>query len=144
MTGEENQQIQDILCDDKNIIFAAQLMELFKICPQDGCGKPVIKAPSCIKGGFTLSVSTTCIDGHHFTWHSQPLVGNAFAGNLLVPAAVFITGNSYSSFMEISGPLSVQSFSTWQCYTIQQQYIVPEVEKAWTRHSEAVMVAAAG
>ena len=89
-------------------------------------------------------MSTTCIDGHHFTWRSQPLAGNVFAGSLIVPAAVFITGNSYGSFVEILGSLSVQSLSTRQRYTIQQQYIVPEVEKAWTRHSEAVLAAAAG
>ena len=115
-----------------------------KFVTKMACGKPVIEAPSCIKSGFSLSVFTTCIDGHHFTWHSQPLVGNVFAENLLVPSAVFITGNSYSSFIEILRFLSVQSLSTRHCYTIQRQYIVPEVEKAWTRHSEAVIAAAAG
>ena len=45
--------------------------------------------------------------------------------------------------MEILGPASVQSLSTLQCYTTQQLYIVSEAEKAWTRHSEAVMAALA-
>ena len=97
-----------------------------------GCGKPVTEAPTTSKRSFAVSVSTSCIDGHHFTWYSQPFIGNIFAGNLIFPASLFLSGNSYSTFLETCTAVSLQSLTARQCYNIQRLYHVAAAGKQLT------------
>ncbi|CAB1314733.1 unnamed protein product [Coregonus sp. 'balchen'] len=60
-------------------------------------------------------------------WESQTRVGKLFAGNLLVPSAVFLTGGSHSTFVETCHLLSLVSMLLRQFVNQQRIYIVPEV-----------------
>lgn len=129
----------DLIKEDKYIVFSSQLLYLFQKCNHPGCGKPIVEPPKTSKRGFALTISTSCLDGHSFIWHTQPLLGKAYAGNIILPAAIFISGNSYSTFTQTCRAVSLQTLSTRQCFNIQHQYIIPEVERAWTKHNEAVL-----
>lgn len=62
-----------------------------------------------------------------------------YAGNLLVPSALFLTGNSHSAFVETSKLLNLASLSCRQFSNIQRAYVVPEVKTMWTQHTEALL-----
>ncbi|KAK6297157.1 hypothetical protein J4Q44_G00317400 [Coregonus suidteri] len=80
-----------------------------------------------------------CVVGHRRKWESQTRVGKLFAGNLLVPSAVFLTGGSHSTFVETCHLLSLVSMSLRQFANQQRIYIVPEVNYMWTQHTEALL-----
>ena len=128
----------------KFLVFEHNLLDLFSMCQVQGCGKPLVTKPETSTKGFALSVRTTCIAGHDFRWNSQPSIKGTAACNILVPAAIFITGNSYSSFMELCDVMNLQALSTRQCYSVQRRYIIPEVEEMWELHNTAVLSALHG
>lgn len=65
-----------------------------------------------------------------------------FAGNLLIPSAVFLTGGSYTAFQEVCSILNLQALTVRQCNNIQAAFTVPEVTGMWTQHSEALLASA--
>ncbi|XP_034094542.1 coiled-coil domain-containing protein 73-like [Gymnodraco acuticeps] len=132
---------EDPVSDKKYLVSHAQLMKLFCVCNFAGCGKCVISRPYCSAKGFGLTVKTDCIDDHEFVWTSQPLLNGTMSCNLLVPAAIFLTGNAYGPFSEICQCLGLESLSTRHCYNIQRVYVLPEVTSVWNLHNEAVMAA---
>ena len=69
----------------------------------------------------------------------QPSIKGTAACNVLVPAAILITGNSYSSFVELFDVMNRQALSTRQCYSVQRRYIIPKVEEMWQLHNTAVI-----
>ena len=98
----------------------------------------MVTKPETSTKGFALLVRRTCIAGHEFKWNSQPSIKGSAACNVLVPAAIFITGNSYSSFMELCDAMNLQALSTRHCYSVQRRFIIPEVEEMWHLHDTVV------
>lgn len=64
-----------------------------------------------------------------------------YTGNLLVPSALFLTGNSHSAFVETCKLLNLTTLSLRQFGNIQRAYVVPEVKKMWTQHTDALLAA---
>ncbi len=127
------------LNDAKYIIHREELLKLFSICNEPGCGKPAAEDPKVKTKGSAMQVTSICLDGHTFTWKSQPYINNIPACNLLLPTAVFLTGNSFTSVLEIFDTINLTFLSERQCYNIQSGYIIPEVEKIWGEHIESIM-----
>ena len=61
--------------------------------------------------------------------------------NMTVPAAVFVTGNECSPFLEVCDTIGLEAMSERQWYNIQKAYVIPEVNYAWAIHNESVMSA---
>ena len=80
--------------DRKCIVFEHQLDRLFRRCQR--CGSR-IKSKSKTTQGSMLLVSTTCEKGHQITWTSQPTIERAAAGNILLSAAILISGQHFSA-----------------------------------------------
>ena len=141
MSCASAQEDADPLSDPKFIVHKEQLLSLFEGCNEPGCGKPLAEPPTIIYRGFAISITSTCLDGHVKVWNSQPYINKIPACNVLLPAAVFITGGSYTTVMEILEVANVHALSPRECYNIQSVYVIPEVEKMWSIHNEAVMSA---
>ena len=84
----------------------------------------MVTKPETSTKGFALSVHRTVL---------RDMKGTA-ACNVLVPTAIFKTGNSYSSFTELCDVMNLQALSTRHCYSMQRRYIIPEVEEMWRRY----------
>lgn len=138
---DDSDTVPSVYGDARFLCTEGQLSSLFTICHKSGCGKPVIAGPSFSYCGFALKVTTECIDGHEYTWQSQPKLKNTYADNILVPAALFVTGSSYETFCQFCDTLKVRRISARQFYNVQRAYIVPEVNSMWQCHIEGVMAA---
>ena len=69
----------------------------------------------------------SCPYDHEYTWYSQPLVGKAGAGNLLLSAAIVFSGATYTTFANIASSLNLVIFCEQLFYKIQQTRIFPLV-----------------
>ena len=88
--------------------------------------------------GTLLVVKATCQDDHTFTWHSQPLVGKAAAGNLLLSAAIVFSGSTYTTFANIANLINLSLFSDRTFYKIQQTRIFPIVNAYYSQNQTVV------
>ena len=121
------------------VVYKAQLQKLFGICHYTGCGKPLLKTASFQVHGFATNIETHCIEGHRFKWEAHSKIKHVYAGNLLIPSALFLSGNSYTTFQETCQILHLASLSVRECNNIQNAYIIPEIAKVWQQHTESIM-----
>ena len=106
----------------------SQLNKLFRVC-QD-CGSIITAKTKHFQGSMFI-MKTTCLNGHLNTWQSQPLVnGTAFA-NLLIPAAILFSGNTYKSINNFAEFLNLQFVSSSHFYCIQKNLLFPAIQNAW-------------
>ena len=75
--------------DSRYIVFGDKLAELHNFCKQ--CGSPVVRKEE-IKRGSMIGFRIACHQGHEYRWHSQPYQHDMPLGNLLIAAALLITG----------------------------------------------------
>jgi hypothetical protein len=133
----ENDSVHDLY-----VVFKNQLLDLFKVCHNEGCGKFIIGSPKIRTCGFAMTITTECGEGHTYRWASQPMLGGTYAGNLLIPSALFLTGASYLTFNEACTSIDLATLTDRQCTTLQSIYMVPEVERMWQQHTESLLAAA--
>ena len=98
----------------------------------------IIGTPTIRTSGFAIKITTQCSEGHTFMWESQPKIDKIYAANLLIPATVFLTGGSFYNFTEMC---QAQALTVRQCHNIQTAFVVPQVNRMWTQHVEAVLAA---
>ena len=71
----------------KFVVSEINLVALFCTCKTRNCNKPLMSNPTITVTGFAVIVTTECVDGHTFVWHSQPKIGSIYECNLLIPSA---------------------------------------------------------
>ena len=126
----------DITGDRKFIVFESQLMMLFKRCRS--CGLEMVKLKTSTSGTL-LEVSGICPDGHVLFWQSQPVVIHIPAGNLLLAAAILLSGQTFTSFANLADVLNLVMFGERHYYDIQSEYVYPVVHTTYVRQREAVV-----
>ena len=129
---ENNTPPQD---DMKYIVFQNELQQLMKWCPV--CGAAVIKNES-ITLGTLLCVTLTCLKCHIFKLQSQPVLGRMPAGNLLVSSAILLSGSTYTKIANFSEILNLQYLGEKTFYSIQNEYLFPEINYAWLSEQNSV------
>jgi hypothetical protein len=124
----------------KNLFFISgeRLAHLFRVCHVQGCGCVVVDLQT-ITTGFALTVRTECLKGHTYEWSSSEKCGNFFTINLALPTAVFVTGNSCTTFIELANTLNLAYLSHREMSNIQTAYTVPAVNNMWKTHQESLL-----
>ena len=127
---------EDLRTENKYLVFETQLDNLFKFCPE--CGSHVI---TCKKHttGTMLTVVYSCQYGHTNSWHSQPIIHQMPAGNLMASAAVLLSGSTYSKVNEFFNMLHVPFLGHSEFYEIQNTYVAPTINDYWTMHQTAIL-----
>ena len=144
ITEDDSSSSETYEKEKKFVICERNLMSLFCTCHTSNCHKPLISKPYVTVHGFAVVVTTECVDGHSFMWHSQPKINNVYESNLLVPSALFLTGHSFTVFKEMCDLVNLCSLSPRQCYNMQQAFVLPVMKDIWICHTEAIMSSLAG
>ena len=92
--------------DSRYIVFGEKLAELHNFRNQ--CGSPVVHKED-IKRGKMIGFRIACHQGHEYTLHSQPYQNDMPLGNLLIAAALMITG------ARLQRSVSLRLLSTYSC-----------------------------
>ena len=127
---------QDLNTENKYLIFDTQLDKLFKFCPD--CGSYIIHDKKHVTGTM-VTVSYSCQYGHNNSWHSQPVIRQMPAGNLLTSAAILLSGSTYSKLNEFFSILHVPFIGQSEFYQIQNTYLAPVINDYWITHQTAIL-----
>ena len=115
------------------IVSKEVLNKLFKVCIP--CVQAILEQSKFIKGRMVI-VKSTCINGHINTWDSQPYVNGIPLCNLLIPAAILFTGNTFTPIEHFSSCFSPQMISKTTFYTVQNKYVFPVTHKYMAQSSK--------
>lgn len=140
VVNDENNNSHDIIevsqhhRSRKFVVFEECLDELLNQCTI--CGQKCVLNKNVV--GSMLSVSRICICGENFTWESQPLIGSMPVGNLVLSAAILISGNSIAQNLVMFNHANIACFSERTFHNIQHSYLVPAVERVWKAHQDTL------
>ena len=95
-SGEEHENLENTY-----IVYESCLDELHRF--RSRCGSPVAERKSFTRGSM-LGCRVTCLSGCTYTWRSQSQKRNIPEGNLLISAAIVLTGNTYGRISEFIKP----------------------------------------
>ena len=76
---------------------------------------------------------------HTVSWQSQPSVNGTAAGNLLIPATILFTGNTYKHTADFAKYLNLQFVSSSHYYTTQKAILFPVVQHTWMKSQTAIV-----
>ena len=136
-SGDECESVPIVTKRPKNFIVSEEaLNKLFKVCIT--CGQAILDQSKFIKGSM-VSVKSTCINGHINRWDSQPYVNGMPLCNLLIPAAILFTGNTFKPIEHFSSCLNLQMISKTTFYKVQNKYVFPVIHNTWHNHQKQVL-----
>ena len=135
--SESSASVTDPVQTRKFIVFEEELDKLFQFCSE--CGLPVIEKKKCLKGCM-VTVKTVCLEGHTCIWNSQSYANGIPLGNLLLPAAILFSGNTYANLHQFSNILNLQFVSEPHFYRIQNQYLFQVVNNFWHEHQQGLFM----
>ena len=69
--------------------------------------------------------------GFQREWQSQPFVNDIPAGNLLLSAAIYFTGASFTKMNQVLNALQMQVVSVRTHYSHMRNYLQPTIYKLW-------------
>ena len=117
-------------------MFESELHKLFTKCHD--CGSPVDSTTQKCHGSM-VTITTNCINGHIVSWQSQPSVEDTAAGNLLIPAAILYSSNTYKHTADFAKHLNLQFVSSTHHYKTQKTILFPVVEQTWIKSQSAIL-----
>ena len=137
LSQDETDNNAAILAKTKNfIVNEKELEKLFSVCST--CGQAVVDMKTITKSSL-LSVKETCLNGHTKEWNSQPYVDEMPLGNILIPAAVVLTGNTFAPISHFAACLNLQIVSKDTFYKVQDKYVIPVGHNSWHSHQKPVL-----
>ena len=136
-SGDECESVPIVTKQPKNFIVSEEALDkLFKVCIT--CGQAILDQSKFIKGSM-VSAKSMCINGHISTWDSQPYVNGMPVCNLLIPAAILFTGNTFTPIEHFSSCLNLQMISKTNFYKVQNKYVFPVIHNTWHNHQKQVL-----
>ncbi|KAE8595131.1 hypothetical protein XENTR_v10015545 [Xenopus tropicalis] len=92
-----------------------------------------------ITGSF-LSVNAVCTKGHSFhLWDSQPKKGHMPIGDVLMSAAIVLSGSSYSKVSYMNKILGLRQIGKETHYRHQRLFLFPTINHHWESEQHRVM-----
>ena len=110
--------------EERLIVDKSAIMELLGVkCRHDSCEEVVSYREQLI--GCTLVLRWKCSAGHVGMWQSSAEFSNTYALNILLPAAIFISGNNYSKISQLFKALGIPHVSLSTFHRVQNMCILP-------------------
>ncbi|KAM4642780.1 uncharacterized protein O3C94_017066 [Discoglossus pictus] len=89
-----------------------------------------------------MSVYGHCADGHRVhMWHSQPLVGDIAAGNVLTSAALLFSGCNFKRIDEMFSLLGLQRITEKAFHQYQKNILLPIIDMHWQQERQVLRMA---
>ena len=86
-----------------------------------------------------VTIAASCINGHTFSWLSQPIISGSAAGNLLIPASILFSGNTYKHIADFAKYLNLELIQSSHYYTTQTTILFPVVNHTYIEMQTAVL-----
>lgn len=120
----------------KWVVNESQLKKLFRTCHQCGVA---IADKTVIRSGSQIKVEWTCLNSHHDKWISCPDVQGMGQNNLQIPAAILLTGTTFTEINQWAKLLNLQLPKKTQYNDVQNKYLFPVVHQAYEEHRQNLM-----
>ncbi|XP_043927201.1 uncharacterized protein LOC122801710 [Protopterus annectens] len=116
------------------LVYKNNLLQLARKCIMPRCDicQEVLSLSDKMKGSCIV-LSWACCNGHvAYRWSSQQTIRNGLhAGDLMLAAAIFMSGNNYAKIELLAQCLGLSVLREDSYYHLQRRYIVPVVEDYW-------------
>ena len=86
-----------------------------------------------------VTVTANCLNGDSVSWQSQPLINGTAAGNVLIPAAILCSGNTYKHTEGFARHFNLEFISSSHYYTKQTTILFPVVQNTWIETQTAIL-----
>jgi hypothetical protein len=139
--NEDGDDGNEYVQEKKYIVFHSQLFDLFSCCPVCGGAST---ASVFKKVGSLIIVKWVCQEdscSFQRMWHSQPHVRRMPAGNLLLSAAILMTGSLPTQALRMLNVINIATMSLPVFFKHQRQYLIPVIIAAWKEHQEKLIAA---
>ncbi|CAN7942298.1 unnamed protein product, partial [Ixodes hexagonus] len=117
------------------IVFESCLLQLFRQCIT--CQAPC--SISTKTEGTPLILTAVCPFEHSRTWHSQPLIHDKGAGNLLLCAGIAFTGSSPVKVLRLLRLINIKPVAERTYFLYQNCFLLPAIERVWSREQESLL-----
>ena len=134
----ENDTPSRVVDERKVIICESALTNLGKGLRCELCGLRAYEIRKHVYG-TAVQIHAECVEGHLIIdWKSQTCLGKMAAGNLLYSAATLYSGETYCCIANWGNFLNLQFIGHTQCYEIQRDILVPQVNDIFEDHKKPV------
>ena len=141
-SGDEydtDQEFNDSNHNVKNsafIVFWTSLCTLFVNCFT--CFAKTTKIVKNVRGSL-LNVKTYCINGHCYTWYSQPFINRYACGNIKLSASVLFSANTFAKIAEYFRLADIKWIGKTSYYRLQKEYLHGVVNEAFKKENDAIL-----
>jgi len=123
--------------DRKFVVFQSCLEELLRFCPN--CGSPIISKRKFTIGSL-VAYEIECNGGHKLTWRSQPIIHHQPLGNLIIAAAILMTGNTFGKINDFANASNMQLISRSVFQRMQREHLYPVIQEAWQKEKQKTLI----
>ncbi|XP_072006293.1 uncharacterized protein [Engystomops pustulosus] len=132
----------DHATEEKFIVFECSFRKLLALIPcqaRKNC-KASIVAYKKLYIGSMISFHVKCENGHESKlWETQPKQGMQPLGNLLISAAVLLSGSSFLKMMSFFRILNLKAIGKSTFFKNQTRYLFPAIEYTWKKEQSIVL-----
>ena len=122
--------------EKKYLVFQSNLLQLFQDCREIDCFC-IYKHKQLRLVGTMVVIDVKCVNGHEYTWYSQPCHNALPWGNLCAGASLLFSGSSFRKVSNLFNHMNVPFICPSTYYQMQRAYLIPVVVDYW-KHAQDV------